>query len=94
MIQEHYRSLVQAGRAVERGVEGPAPVDEIFSPLPRRVQQPLGNLAGARVVAVGNGDRRDSGVGDIGEREAAEDGGRQRALGLGLAGHGDQLAHG
>ena len=57
-------------------------VDEILAVGPGPVEQFVAQSFGERAVAVGHDDRRQPGIGDVGVREAGEQAGGERALGL------------
>jgi len=68
-------------------------VHEILARRPGRFQQAVARRLGGGPVAVGHHHRTHPGLGDVGEREAAEQGRGQHRVLLHLAGHGLDRSH-
>ena len=94
VVEEDDRTVIERARLVERLLDGPVAIDERLALRPHPVEQPVADLVGEAAVAVGHHHRGVAGVGDVGEGEAAEDGGGEDPfVRFRLAAHRDERAH-
>ena len=93
VVQEDHRAVQEALGLGHRFAERPAPVDEILAQRPGVVEQARERRLGPRALAVRDHDRAQAGLGNVGQREAAKDGGGQRSRAFLGARHGDEPLH-